>query len=70
MLQDERIHFINDSPMMFVMHTDLWNAANVTRDGVIIRDVNGITLFKVRVGRHSWFYYTSKPNCVIPDDKA
>jgi hypothetical protein len=56
--------------MMFVMHTDLWNAANVTRDGVIIRDVNGITLFKVRVGRHSWFYYTSKPNCVIPDDKA
>eukprot|EP00287_Rhodomonas_sp_CCMP768_P009964 CAMPEP_0196727272 /NCGR_PEP_ID=MMETSP1091-20130531/8299_1 /TAXON_ID=302021 /ORGANISM="Rhodomonas sp., Strain CCMP768" /LENGTH=221 /DNA_ID=CAMNT_0042069835 /DNA_START=43 /DNA_END=708 /DNA_ORIENTATION=+ len=43
-LQDSRVHFINDAPMMCIMRQRLWEQ----RDGThVIRDINGISLFQI-----------------------
>jgi len=50
-LQDERIHFVNDAAMVAVMHGNPWEERMLDRDGsAVIKDVNGISLFKVARG--------------------
>mmetsp|Transcript_1562 Transcript_1562/g.2115 ORF Transcript_1562/g.2115 Transcript_1562/m.2115 type:complete len:224 (+) Transcript_1562:191-862(+) len=43
-LQDARVHFINDSPMMCILRDNL---TDIKSGNFVIKDVNGITLFQV-----------------------
>mmetsp|Transcript_26219 Transcript_26219/g.41043 ORF Transcript_26219/g.41043 Transcript_26219/m.41043 type:complete len:235 (-) Transcript_26219:168-872(-) len=43
-LQDARVHFINDAPMICVLRERLWE---VMAQHYVVKDVNGISLFQV-----------------------